>query len=143
MPAPRRLRIVQAIGARVATVGQPVQYNRLQPHLAELPLFLVYDLGREAEERNGAKTRCAMNVAVVGYRQLTDQHEIVGNAILADIAQAVELADKSLGGLLMPQDGLTFVTESIYMPEAGESIVAAEIVYSCPHVRTDGNPEIQ
>lgn len=148
MPAPKRLRILYAIGERLAAAGHVVRYDRQQPHLAELPLVLVYDFGRESQGRTGRRDNCSMNVAVVGYRELTTDNQttdnqIVANEILADIAEAVELDDKTLGGLLRDQDGLAMVIESPYMPEAGESIVAAEIVYSCPHTRTDGNPEIE
>ena len=143
MPAPKRQRIINAIVDRLETAGVTVRRDRQMPHAAECPVYAVYSNERTNEERKNLRTRCAMTVTVVGFREFTNDAETEGNEILAEIMQAIETSDKTLDGLLVNQPGLSFETETIYLPEAGEGVVAAEIVYATPHIRIDGDPEIE
>jgi len=143
MPAPKRQRIINALVERLESAGVTVRRDRQMPHAAECPVYAVYSNERSNEARTNTRTTCAMTVTVVGFREFTDDAETEGNEILATITQAVETTDKTLDGLLIAQPGLSFETETIYLPEAGEGVVAAEIVYSVPHVRIDGDPQTE
>jgi hypothetical protein len=143
MPAPKRLRIVDAIAVRAATIGDTIYRDRREPQADELPCLLIYSGDRIVDVNHNRRGRCEMTVTVAGYRRLdSGESETIGNEILADIMTAVELEDETLGGLVLTNPGLSVATESIYLPETGDNVVAAEIVYSVPHVRVDGDPEI-
>lgn len=144
MPEPRRLRLVTAIADRLTAAGHTVKRDRQQPMAPELPLMLVFSGERTPAERSNSRTRCDMTISVIGFRLANEEAEIVGNEILSDIMTAVEAGDTTLGGLVLGEPGgLTFSGEQIFMPEAGEGVVAAEIIYSVPHTRVDGDPDIQ
>lgn len=144
MPAPKRLRIVNAIADRLATIGHVIFRDRREPQAPELPCILVWSNERTLEEARNRRALTEFTVTVAGYRRLDENDsETIGNEILSDIMAAVELEDETLGGLVTRQPGLSFVSESIFLPEAGENVVAAEITYSAPHVRIDGDPEIE
>lgn len=143
MPAPKRLRIINELADRLAGVGDTVYRDRREPQAEELPCFLVWSNGREAGEQRNRRSMCTMTVTVTGYRRLdAADPEQLGNDIIAEIMEAMELEDNTLGGLLMVQPGLEWVSDQIYMPESGDNVVAAEVIYSVPHIRIDGDAEI-
>jgi hypothetical protein len=142
MPAPKRLRIVNAVAARAEAVGR-VYRDQREPQGPEVPCLMVWAGERTAEETKNKRSRCTFTVTVAGFRSLdAGDSEVIGNEILADIAAAVELEDETLGGLLREQNGLEFLSEEIYFPESGENVVGARVTYSAPHVRFYGDPEI-
>lgn len=153
MSAPKLKRILDAVAARAATMlvaagyyanlGEDVRLDRRWPPASEVPVTLVYLSERSAEETRAGRARCAQEITVAGFRALDGDPEAIGIEILADIQRALELSDCTLGGLLQASaNGLAFISDEIYLPEAGENAVGARVTYSVPHVRTMGDPEI-
>jgi hypothetical protein len=144
MPAPKRLRILTAVADRLADLEGDVFLDRREPQADELPCYLVFAGDRTAEQTQNRRTRCAMAINVMGFRRLDDgDSEVIGAEILADLMAAIELDDDTLGGLVNGVSGaLSMVSESVFLPEVGDNVVGAEIVYSAPHIRIDGDPEI-
>lgn len=144
MPVSKRLRIVNAIADLLTDAGHVVRRDKQQPQAFECPIMLVFSGERSPVARTGRRTHCEMTVSVIGFRLANADSEVVGNAILEDIATAVEVGDPGLDSLLVTEPGgFAFAGEQIFMPEAGEGIVGAEIVYAVPHTRVDGDPESQ
>ena len=153
MSAPKLKRILDAVAARAqamlvsggyySDLGVDIRLDRRWPPASEVPVTLIYLSERAAAETRAGRARCVQDIPVAGFRPLDADPEAIGIEILADIQRAIELADCTLGGLLQASaEGLAFVSDEIYLPEAGENAVGARVTYSVPHVRTMGDPEI-
>jgi len=153
MPASKLIRIVDAVAARLAAItiangyntniGRAVLRDRLEPGLEEMPCVLVVLGERSAAETKTEAARVDMLITVLAYEQRDNDSEAQGADLLADIQRAVETGDMTLGGLVRDQYGLTWQGDEIFMPEAGQNAVGARVVYSAPHVRKLGDPEIE
>lgn len=153
MSAPKLTRIVNELAARAATIltgngfysdmGAQVFRDRRPPQTSELPCVLITLNERSAVENLTYRARCDQTVTVTGFRALDGDSEPIGIEILADIQRAIETSDETLGGLLMgAQYGLQYASDEIFLPDTGESVVAGQIVYSIPHIRRSGDPDI-
>lgn len=154
MPAPKLLRIVNELAERASQMrvangyysdmGETVLRDRQPPHAAQLPCVQIYVGERTQSDTRNRRAAADMPITVIGYRMLGgNESEQVGIEILADIQQALEAGDERLGGLLNgATHGLHWSSDQIYLPESGESVVAAEVTYAAPHVRHSGDPEI-
>lgn len=152
MPASKLIRIVDAVAARLATIritagfnsniGRNVLRDRMEPGLEEMPCVLVVLGERSVSETRPEAAKADMFITVLAYEQREDDSEAQGAALLADIQRAVETGDMTLGGLVRDQYGLAWQGDEIFMPEAGQNAVGARVVYSAPHVRKLGDPEI-
>jgi hypothetical protein len=108
-----------------------------------MPCVLVVLGERSAAETKTEAARVDMLITVLAYEQRDNDSEAQGADLLADIQRAVETGDMTLGGLVRDQYGLTWQGDEIFMPEAGQNAVGARVVYSAPHVRKLGDPEIE
>ncbi len=151
-PKPKLQQIVDAIATRLESVamefgyytnmGLKVHRDQRPPQADSLPCCMVYLETRSAESQQCDAIRCTLLINVIGYAERIDPSEDLGIQMLADIQRAVELEDDTLGGLLRGQFGLAFVSDEIFMPDVGVNAVGARVVYSAPHVRFYGDPEI-
>lgn len=155
MSSPKLQRILTAVGTRAAAVltaggyytncGANVRYTRREPNREDAPCFHVWLGERTAEEVKNKRARTAQTITVAGYvpTEYGDHHEQIAIQILADIQRAVELEDETLGGLLQGSVyGLAWQSDEIYLPDEGETVVAAAVTYAIPHIRKSGDPEI-
>jgi len=145
----------EAIAARAAAIrlangyfadlGARVLRDRQAPYASQCPCLVVALGERTAAETGYRVALCELTVEVIGYRTLdSGDAESIGVEILADIQRAVELDDAHLGGLLGGSEkGLAFQSEQVFLPDAGEGVVAGQVVYSAPHIRRAGEPDIE
>jgi hypothetical protein len=155
--ASRRQRILEALKARVEaiTIANGFQTDiGLTVLLGETPTFGPDDatqvlailpgedqiLGQQAK----VSILLPVNIAVIVSPDIAQPWVIVEQA-LSDIKQAVELVDRSLGGLLTPGDGnvegLVRGTTEIFERTSGSDAIGAAITYGCKYAESWGNPE--
>jgi len=137
-----RLQAVNQAGGYVTDIGNDVRLTRAQPADIEAPCALVFRNDRTVVETSHAASRCDFTITVEAYAEIVGDEMEAGEALIADIQQAVELEDETLGGLLTQQYGLTFQSDEIFFPETGANVVGAAVTYSAPHIRKHGNPEL-
>lgn len=154
MSSPKLERILRAVAGRLEVIAQADGYysdigarvflDRRPPRDQDLPCVLAYLGERTVDETGNRRARAAQTVTVAAFvRDDGCGTESVAIGLLADIQRAVEIEDFGLGGLLLSsQYGLTWQSDQILTPEPGENVVGAEVVYSIPHVRKSGDPEI-
>lgn len=154
MPSPKRLRILYALRERLRVinqaagyytdVGRDVRLDRRDPDYEEAPLCHLYFETGEVSAAQNERTRIGQPVTIVAVAKLkSNEPEELGEFLLADIQRAIELDDRTLGGLLSrAAEGLQPVAFEISMPDSGSDIVAAAISYAAPYIRTSGDPEI-
>ena len=154
MSAPKRLRILYAVRDRLQVinqaagyytdVGRDVRLDRRDPDLEHAPLCHLYFEAGEVQRTQNERQSIDQPVTIVAVAPLkSHEPEELGEMLLADIQRAVELNDRSLGGLLsLATEGLQPVAFEISMPESGSNVVAAAISYAAPYIRPSGDPEI-
>lgn len=154
MSAPKLLRILQAVAARVqaisqadghySDVGADVRLDRYEPNVEDLPASLVFLGERVREDHRPGAAKAQQSLVIAAYVKADSRgSEEIAIQLLADIQRAVELEDTTLGGLLQgTQYGLAWAGDEILQPNQGEHIVGAQVTYAIPHIRKSGDPEI-
>lgn len=156
MSSPKQVRILEAVGARAAAIGQSDGYytdigcevilSHFQPSaLDEVPCTRIWLQPRTLQQDGNTGQRVAQQIVIAGYDSIgSADPEVRGQHIISDIHRAIELPDRSLGSLLLigPGDnGLSWqADQSIY--EETSSIVCGQVAYTIPHRRKFGDPEI-
>lgn len=154
MGGPKLTRIVDAIIARASDIsvangyytdcGLNIHDDRRQPQESEAPILVVSVGERVAEDTQTKRSRCNQSITLTGF-VIYNGTDAIGQAvgIISDIQRAVELEDETLGGLLQGSVyGLSFVSDELFLPDAGETVVGGRVTYAVPHIRKSGDPEI-
>ncbi len=124
-------------GLRVFVDARPPQEDAV-------PCIVIGMQERTVESFLSCASKTTMAITVTGYDALGNELGYKrGQQILADIQRAVETDDITLGNLLMGSEyGLSFQSDSVGFPEAGQNVVAGTVTYLAPHIRKAGDPEI-
>lgn len=140
-----RLEVIDQAAGFYTDIGCDVRLDRIEPELDDAPLCSVFFGEGSVDEARNKRQRIGLSITVIGYSGLVIgvSPQTRGAQILADIARALELPDRTLGGLLIDsENGLDLESFEIQTPESGVDIVAARATYAVPHVRKYGDPEI-
>lgn len=150
MAEPLRLQILQALTTRVQeiTVGHGFNTDAgLTVFLGETPQLGPEDppaavalvVGDEVPKYQGENVFIELPIGVQALaRADLDQPWVTVEALIGDIKRAVELADRTLGGLVRRQivRGPVVALER----EPGSTTVGASVTYFAPYVEAWGNP---
>lgn len=157
MAASRRQRILEALKARLETIqlADGFQTNLgLHVLLGEVPVFgpddpqqvlaILPQEDQVGEHLSNIPILLPVNIAVIVAPDRDAPWAIV-EAALSDIKKAVEVGDRSLGGLLQGgrnnPDGLQRGTTEALERRSGSDAVGALITYGCRYIEAWGDPE--
>jgi hypothetical protein len=150
-PTSKRQRILEALRERVSAITVPNGYvTEAGRHvfLAEAPPFGPADpptaiclvVGDDTTTYQGEKISILLPVEIVALAnaELDAPWEAL-EAVLADVKRAVELPERTLGGLVIRHlvRGSTRTLER----EPGTSVVGAAVTYVCHYTEVWGKPE--
>lgn len=153
MPAPKTLRILNAVAERLAVISQArgyysdvgcdIRLDRREPNLEDLPCAQVFLSEGSIEDEQNRRHLVGQSLTVIVYDLANGREtEVVGWQLVADIQSAIEGEDVTLEGLLIGRrDSLAPESFEIILPESGVNAVAARITYAVPHIRKWGDPE--
>lgn len=153
----RRLRIIDALKARVEAIetvngfntnaGQRVYLGELPELGPDDPEAVIAIIPREdivPDALNNIPIKWPIDIFVLVSPDIAAPWIVTENA-LADIKKAVELEDRSLGGLLMGgrdnPGGLVRGTTETFPRQTGAEVVGASITYMAPYAEAWGFPE--
>lgn len=156
MTASRRLRILEALKARVEAITIANGFTTdagLHVYLGVIPalgaddekqaIALIPGEDSVGKHLSNIRIDLPVNIAAVADPTLDRPWEAV-EAMLLDIKKAVELDDRSLGGLLIEGNGVLGLyrgTTEILERRSGTDAVGVAITYGCPYVEAFGAPE--
>lgn len=156
MSSPKPIRILRAAAARAAVISQAAGYYtdvgcsivlaRFEPSVVDdVPCLRMWLQPRTLLQDSATGQRVAQQLVVSGYDVIgSEEPEVRGQQIIADIQRALELPDTGLGNLLLigPGDGgLSWQADQVVYEESS-SIVCGQVAYTIPHRRKAGDPEI-
>lgn len=153
----RRIRILEAMAGRLVVIRRANGFqtdagDRL--YLGVLPALGESDpdsaialLPREdifsGEQLEKLPLRWPLDIAAIAKPTLRDPWTAI-EALLGDIKRAVELSDRTLGGLLVGGRGVLGLhrgTTETLERRSGQDMVGAAITYIAPYTETWGRPE--
>lgn len=101
-------------------------------------------LPRTSEQTSAAHDRsrvaAQLRIEAHHYYASDQESEVIGQNMLADIQQAVEIEPFNLGGLLQAE-GFSWAGDEIIYPEDISNVVSVVMDYDIPHIRYTGEPE--
>lgn len=158
MADPRRLRIIEALKARAERItvangfrtnaGQQVLLNELPafgPDDAEIAIVMLVQEDQISDKQVG-KISIVLPVDFVALvKPDVEEPWVIAEQVLADIKEAVELEDRSLGGLLSGglnnPEGLMRGTTEVYPRQTGSEVAGLLVSYGCHYRESWGRPE--
>lgn len=153
----RRLRILEALKGRLEaiTVGNGFHSDAgARLYFGELPKLGPHDppavlaMIPKEDVVGAALNNIPITLPVDIFALLkpdVDEPWVTVEELLADIKTAVELEDRTLGGLLTGgrdnPGGLVRGTTEVFPRQSGAEVVGASITYGCPYAEAWGFPE--
>jgi len=135
-----RLENINGISPYFSRIGNDVQRGRRVWNPDDLPACSVFLTSRGLDQAIYDRAAMAATVTIEGRMALTREQvpEDWGVYMLADIQTAIETTDRNLSGKLIKT--IVWESDSIAYPDSDVSAIAAQVVYSIPHIRPYGDP---
>ena len=150
MSDPLALQIIDGIATRLAAIDgtgdfhtAPTAVYQGNRTLDDDELALVVFSGKEkGGDASHPRIAAELEVHVEGQHPLADKEdgERQANLLIADVQRAVELADRTLGGLA--RRFVKYAGRVVAYPQDGARLVHVRVSYNVGYHRTFGNPDL-